>query len=263
MSPLLQTAKLTIHFGGLAAVNEVDFHIDEGEVVGMIGPNGSGKTTFFNLLTGIYKPTAGEITYCEENLVGLPAFKISQKGIARTFQNNRLFLNLSVLDNVLIGMHSHQDSNWFDAIFRRRYVEGETRKGVQAGLELLGRFSQELVENCYKRVADLPQADRRKVEICRALASSPRLLLLDEPSAGMSPEETEELMDDIRKVRERMQGIGIVIIEHDMMVIREVAERVVVLNYGRKIAEGTFQSISNNDVVLEAYLGREEKDAQA
>jgi ABC-type branched-subunit amino acid transport system ATPase component len=160
-------------------------------------------------------------------------------------------------------MHPHQDSNWFDAIFRRRYVEREIRKGVEKGLELLGQFSQELAESCYKRAADLPQADRRKVEICRALASNPKLLLLDEPSAGMSPEETEELMEDIRRVRERMQGIGIVIIEHDMMVIREVAERVAVLNYGRKIAEGPFQEISNDGVVLEAYLGREEKDAQA
>ena len=263
MNHLIETEKLTIHFGGLAAINEVDFSIDEGDVVGMIGPNGSGKTTLFNLLTGIYKPTAGRITYCGENLVGLPAFKISQKGIARTFQNNRLFLNLSVLDNVLIGMHPHQDSNWFDAIFRRGYVEREIKKGVEAGIELLRRFSQELADNCYKRSADLPQADRRKVEICRALASKPKLLLLDEPSAGMSPEETEELMEDIRKVRKRMEGIGIVIIEHDMIVIREVAERVVVLNYGRKIAEGTFQEISNNETVLEAYLGREERDAQA
>jgi ABC-type branched-subunit amino acid transport system ATPase component len=263
MSTLLETDKLTIHFGGLAAVNEVDFSIDQGDVIGMIGPNGSGKTTFFNLLTGIYKPTAGRITYCGENLVGLPAFKISQRGIARTFQNNRLFLNLSVLDNVLIGMHPHQDSNWFDAIFRRRYVEREIKKGVEAGIELLSQFSQELADNCYKRSADLPQADRRKVEICRALASSPKLLLLDEPSAGMSPEETEELMEDIRKVRKRIEGIGIVIIEHDMMVIREVAERVVVLNYGRKIAEGTFQEISNKETVLEAYLGREERNAQA
>jgi ABC-type branched-subunit amino acid transport system ATPase component len=261
--PLLQTEKLTIQFGGLAAVNEVDFYVNAGEVVGMIGPNGSGKTTFFNLLTGIYKPTKGQIRYRGENLVGLAAFKVSQKGISRTFQNNRLFPNLSVLDNVLIGMHAHQDSNWFDAIFRRRYVEREIKKGVEAGLELLGQFSQELTENRYKRAADLSQADRRKVEICRALASHPKLLLLDEPSAGMSPEETEELMKDIRKVRERMEGIGIIIIEHDMMVIREVAERVVVLNYGRKIAEGTFKEISGNEVVLEAYLGREEKDAQA
>lgn len=256
MSHLIETNQLTIHFGGLAAVNEVDFHIDEGQVVGLIGPNGSGKTTFFNLLTGIYKPTGGLIWYRGENLVGLPAFKVAKKGIARTFQNNRLFLNLSVLDNVLIGMHPHQNTSWFDAIFRRRTVEKEIEQGVEKGFTLLRQFSEELAENCYKPAADLPQADRRKVEICRALASNPKLLLLDEPSAGMSPEETEELMGDIRKVREKMQGIGIVVIEHDMMVIKEVAERVMVLNYGRKIAEGTFQEISNNEEVLEAYLGR-------
>jgi len=263
MMRLLETKQLTIHFGGLAAVNEVDFHMVEGEVVGLIGPNGSGKTTFFNLLTGIYRPTGGFIQYQGENLVGLPAFKIAKRGIARTFQNNRLFLNLSVLDNILIGMHPHQGSNWFDAIFWRRYTERELRTGVEKGLTLLNQFGQDLAENCYRRAADLPQADRRRVEICRALASNPRLLLLDEPSAGMSPEETEVLMEDIRKVRERVKGIGMVIIEHDMMVIKAVAERVVVLNYGRKIAEGTFEEISNNEEVLEAYLGREEKDVAA
>lgn len=263
MSRLIETEQLTIHFGGLAAVNEVDFHMDEGEVVGLIGPNGSGKTTFFNLLTGIYRPTGGSIRYRGENLVGLPAFKIAKKGIARTFQNNRLFLNLSVLDNILIGMHPHQDSDWFDAIFRRRYAEKELQQGVEKSLELLGQFSQDLAESCYRRAGDLPQADRRRVEICRALASSPKLLLLDEPSAGMSPEETEVLMEDIRKVREKLEGIGVIIIEHDMMVIKGVAERVVVLNYGRKIAEGSFEEISNNEEVLEAYLGREEKDVAA
>ncbi len=263
MSGLLETRELTIRFGGLAAVNKVDFRIDPTEVVGLIGPNGSGKTTFFNLLTGIYRPTSGEIEYLGEKLVGLPAFKIAKRGIARTFQNNRLFLNLSVLDNVLIGMHPHQDSNWFDAIFRRRTVEREFGEGVVKGLALLEGFSRELAENCYRRAADLPQADRRKVEICRALASNPKLLLLDEPSAGMSPEETEELMEDIRRIRERTKEIGIIIIEHDMMVIREVAERVVVLNYGRKIAEGSFQKISENEEVLEAYLGKEETHAAA
>ncbi len=263
MSKLLETKELTIQFGGLTAVNRVDFQIDRSEVVGLIGPNGSGKTTFFNLLTGIYKPTSGQIEYRGEALVGLPAFKIARRGIARTFQNSRLFLNLSILDNVLIGMHQHQDSNWFDAIFRRETIAREFKEGMEKGLTLLEGFSQELAANCYKRAADLPQADRRKVEICRALASGPRLLLLDEPSAGMSPEETEELMEDIRKVRDRMKGIGIIIIEHDMMVIREVAERVVVLNYGRKIAEGSFQKISQNEEVLEAYLGREEIHAAA
>jgi len=263
MSHLLETKALTIRFGGLAAVNSVNFHIDGGEVVGLIGPNGSGKTTFFNLLTGIYRPTQGDILYQGENLLGLPAFRIAKRGVARTFQNNRLFLNLSILDNILVGMHSHQDSNWFDAIFRRRYVEREFRKGVEKSQELLNVFSPEMAENCYQRVADLPQADRRKVEICRALASDPKLLLLDEPSAGMSPGETEQLMEDIRKVRKRMKDIGIVIIEHDMMVIRGVAERVIVLNYGRKIAERTFHEISENEEVLEAYLGKEERNAQA
>ena len=263
MSKLLETEELTIHFGGLAAVNEVHFQMDEDEVVGLIGPNGSGKTTFFNLLTGIYKPTKGRIHYRGEDVVGLPAFKIARKGIARTFQNNRLFLNLSVLDNILIGMHPHQDSNWFDAIFRRQYIDKEIGQGVEKGMKLLSQFSEELVNNCYKRAADLPQADRRKVEICRALASNPKLLLLDEPSAGMSPEETEELMNDIRRVREGTKGIGIIIIEHDMSVIKEVAGRVIVLNYGRKIAEGTFQEVSNKEEVLEAYLGREEKDVAA
>jgi len=262
MSLLLETKKLTIRFGGLAAVNEMDFSIEPGETVGLIGPNGSGKTTFFNLLTGIYQPTEGDIRYRGQSLVGLPTFKIARYGIARTFQNNRLFLNLSVLDNVLIGMHPQQDSNWFDAIFRRRYVEKEIMRGVERGLDLLGQFSEDLLNRCYQRAGDLPQADRRKVEICRALASNPMLLLLDEPSAGMSPAETEELMEDIRKVRKKMGEIGIILIEHDMAVIREVAQRVIVLNYGRKIAEGTFEEISSNPMVLEAYLGREEKDAQ-
>jgi len=258
---LLETIELTIHFGGLAAVNKVDFHIDEGEVIGLIGPNGSGKTTFFNLLTGIYRPTVGQILYRGENLTGLPAFKITKKGIARTFQNNRLFLNLSVLDNILIGMHSHQSSTWFDAIFRRRTAEQEIERGVEKSLSLLGQFSEELAENRYKRAADLSQADRRKVEICRALASNPKLLLLDEPSAGMTPEETEALMADIEKVRKTRPEIAIVIIEHDMTVIKGVAGRVSVFNYGSKITEGTYAQISSNEEVLEAYLGKEEGHA--
>lgn len=263
MGPLLETKGLTIRFGGLAAVSGVDFRIDEEEVVGLIGPNGSGKTTFFNLLTGIYKPTEGTIRYLGENLVGLSAFRIARKGIARTFQNNRLFLNLSVLDNVMIGMHAKQDSTWFDAVFRRSRVEREFAEGTEKAILLLSQFSEEMAAHCYQRAADLPQADRRRVEICRALASDPKLLLLDEPSAGMSPDETRRLMEDIRKVRERMKGIGIIVIEHDMRVIQEVAERVVVLNYGRKIAEGTFREISQEKEVLEAYLGREGADASA
>jgi ABC-type branched-subunit amino acid transport system ATPase component len=263
MTHLLETRELTIRFGGLTAVNEVDFYVDGGEAVGLIGPNGSGKTTLFNLLTGIYRPTKGQIQYGGQDLVGLPAFQIARRGIARTFQNNRLFLNLSVLDNVLVGMHADQNSNWFDAIFRGNYVKKDLQRGVKKALDLLALFSEDLARNCYKRATDLPQADRRKVEICRALACNPKLLLLDEPSAGMSPEETEELMGDIQKVRTMTKSLGIILIEHDMMVIREVAERVVVLNYGRKVAEGSFQAISRNEQVLEAYLGREDGDASA
>ena len=260
---LLETKDLTIHFGGLAAVNGVDFWIAPEEVVGLIGPNGSGKTTFFNLLTGIYRPSRGTIRYLGKDIVGLSAFKIARKGIARTFQNNRLFLNLSVLDNVMIGMHSKQGSTWFDAVFRRGRVEREFEEGMERAIDLLEQFSPEMAKHCYQRAGDLPQADRRRVEICRALASDPKLLLLDEPSAGMSPDETKRLMGDIRKVRERMEGIGIILIEHDMRVIKEIAERVVVLNYGRKIAEGTFEEISQEKEVLEAYLGREGADASA
>ena len=258
MVPLLATRDLSIQFGGLTAVNQVEFRIESGQAVGLIGPNGSGKTTFFNLLTGIYRPTKGRIEYEGKDVVGLPAFQIARRRVARTFQNNRLFLNLSILDNVLIGMHAHQDSTWFDAVFRRGYVGKELREGVEKALALLKLFSPELADECYKKAADLPLGDRRKIEICRALASQPKLLLLDEPSAGMSPEETDVLMEDVRRVRDQEKEMAIIIIEHDMMVIREVAERVIVLNYGRKIAEGTFAEISRNEEVLEAYLGREE-----
>ena len=258
MVPFLATHGLSIQFGGLTAVNQVEFSIESGQAVGLIGPNGSGKTTFFNLLTGIYRPTKGRIEYAGENVVGLPAFQIARRGVARTFQNSRLFLNLSILDNVLIGMHAHQDSTWFDAVFRRGYVGKELHEGVEKALSLLKLFSPELADDSYKKAADLPLGDRRKIEICRALASQPKLLLLDEPSAGMSPEETDGLMEDVRRVRDQKKQMAIIIIEHDMMVIREIAERVIVLNYGRKIAEGTFAEISRNEEVLEAYLGREE-----
>ena len=230
MARLLETEKLTIRFGGLAAVNEVDFSIDRGEIVGLIGPNGSGKTTFFNLLTGIYKPTEGEIRYCGESLFRLPTFKIAKMGVARTFQNNRLFLNLTVLDNVLIGMHPHQDSNWFDAIFRRSYVEKEIERGVEKGLELMGQFSEELVSNCYQRAGDLPQADRRKVEICRALASNPKLLLLDEPSEGLAPLIVQNLVEVIG----RIQGLGVTILlaDQNLKFCRKTSDRGYILEKG-------------------------------
>lgn len=262
MLNLLETKGLTIQFGGLTAVDGVAFDVNQGEVVGLIGPNGSGKTTFFNLITGIYRPTSGNILFQGESIVGVPPFQIARKGIARTFQNSRLFSNLSVLDNVIIGMHHKQRSQWYHAIFRNRFSREELKEAAQKATELLGYFSEELIEDRYKEAAELPQAHKRRLEICRALASDPVLLLLDEPSAGMDPEETLNLMKDIRKVQERKRDIGLIIIEHDMTVIENIADRVFVFNYGRKIAEGSFTQIAENPEVLQAYLGETDKYAE-
>ncbi len=263
MNEVLKTESLTITFGGLCAVDHVDFCVQRGETVGLIGPNGSGKSTFFNVVTGIYRPTFGEILFEGQSLVGRKSHEIARRGIARTFQNNRLFSDISVLDNVILGMHARQRSSLLDTLFRYGNVRSELKAGAEKTAELLSFFSEELAENRFKRVMDLPHADRRRVEICRALASEPRLLLLDEPAGGMSPEETEELMQDIRKVKERNPGLSLVVIEHDMDVIEKVADRVYVFNYGRKIAEGPFSTLSKNPHVIEAYLGEEDQDAAA
>ncbi len=260
-SAILQTHNLSLSFGGLKAVDEVDFQVKAGETVGLIGPNGSGKTTFFNLISGIYKPDRGEILFNNENIKGCRAFEITRKGMARTFQNNRLFWQLSILDNVIIGMHKKQKARLFDVLFRYRRALDELKRCARDSLDILGYFSRELSDNHHRFVVDLPQGDRRRVEICRALASDPKLLLLDEPSAGMSPDETEKLMNDIDKVRQKYKDLSIIIIEHDMGVIEKIAQRVIVFNYGRKLTEGTFAEISNNPAVIEAYLGEEEEDA--
>lgn len=245
----------------MRAVSRVDFNVHPEEIVGLIGPNGSGKTTFFNIISGIYKPDEGEVHFNNENILGKKPHEVRKRGMARTFQNSRLFWQLSVLDNVIIGMHTKQRARLFDVIFRYEQTREELRHCSEKALEILGFFSPELSENHSRPVVDLPQGDRRKVEICRALASDPKLLLLDEPSAGMSPEETEELMEDIGKVKGKYKDISIILIEHDMMVIEQIAQRVVVFNYGKKIAEGLFSEISKNEEVLEAYLGEEEEDA--
>jgi branched-chain amino acid transport system ATP-binding protein len=255
MSLLLETRDLTIRFGGLVAIKELSSRINRGEVLGLIGPNGSGKTTFLNLITGIYKPTSGDILFQGESVLGVASFAMARRGIARTFQNNRLFSNLSVLDNVIIGMHHKQRSQWYHAVFRNRMAKRELRDAARKATELLDFFSKELVDERYRKAIELPQAHRRKLEICRALAADPVLLLLDEPAAGMDPEETGNLMDDIRKIQRRKRDIGIIIIEHDMSVIRNIAQRVMVINHGQKIAEGSFTEISENPAVLEAYLG--------
>lgn len=257
MSVLLETRGLTVRFGGLVALDAVDVAVDGGETLGVIGPNGSGKTTFFNALTGLYAAAAGDIRFEGRNLVGLDPHVISRLGMARTFQASRLCLGLSVFDNVLIGMHARRRSGLADVVVRRARFLAEIRDAIERAAHLLALFNRELPARGFEPVGQLPQIDRRRVEICRALASEPRLLLLDEPSAGMSPEETAELMKDLQIVREEMPGLSVIIIEHDMFVIEGVSRRVVAFNYGRKIAEGSFAAVAANAEVREAYLGRE------
>ncbi|MBI4638405.1 MAG: ABC transporter ATP-binding protein [Candidatus Rokubacteria bacterium] len=254
---MLETRDLTVRFGGLVALDGVNVGVDRGETLGVIGPNGSGKTTFFNALTGLYAPAGGEVVFDGRSLAGLEPHLIARLGIARTFQASRLCLQLSVFDNVLVGMHHHRRTGLVDAVLRRARFRGEMREAIARASHLLSLFNPDLVARGYERVGQLPQIDRRRVEICRALASGPRLLLLDEPSAGMNPEETAELMRDLQIVREEMPGLSVVIIEHDMFVIEGVSQRVVAFNYGRKIAEGTFAAVARHEEVREAYLGKE------
>ena len=250
------TDKLTIKFGGLVAVDQVDMDVREGEIFGLIGPNGSGKTTIFNMITGLYTPTGGDFFFEGESLLGRPPHEIARRGVARTFQSSRLCLDLSVLDNVFIGMHYRQHSWLVDAIVRRGRLAAEGSRARRKALELLEIFNPELVDRAGEPAGALPQIDRRRVEVCRAMAVEPRLLLLDEPSAGMTPEETEELMADIKKVQQASTGISIIIIEHDMKVISSITARVVALNYGRKIAEGAYQEVAATEEVRQAYLGK-------
>lgn len=257
-TPIFETRKLTMSFGGLTAVDQVDLHVDSGETLGLIGPNGAGKTTFFNVISGIYAPNDGEVLFRGENIRGLRSHEVARRGMARTFQNNRLFWQLSILDNVLIGMHARQKSGLADVLLRYGRARGELNRCADEALEILRYFSADLAANHARPVVDLPQGDRRRVEICRALASGPTLLLLDEPSAGMSPDETDKLMEDIDTVRRKFSGISIIIIEHDMAVVEKIADRVVVFNFGRKLTEGTFASIARDPAVVEAYLGEDD-----
>lgn len=253
---LLSTKDLSIHFGGLVAVDKVNIDVKRNTIMGLIGPNGSGKTTIFNMITGLYVPTSGNIQFNGDSLIGKPTHEIARRGVARTFQASRLCLDLSVLDNVFIGMHPRMKQGLTETLFNRKLVMQEVGEGGEKALNLLHIFNPELVKRAGEPAGKLPQIDRRRVEICRAIAMNPRLLLLDEPSAGMTPEEITELMSDIRKVQEATTDITIIIVEHVMSVIRSITDYVVVLNFGRKIAEGSFQEVSNNQEVREAYLGK-------
>jgi branched-chain amino acid transport system ATP-binding protein len=253
--PLLFAEDLVIRFGGLAALDGVGLRVDRGEVVAVIGPNGSGKTTLFNVVTGLYRPHRGRVVLKGQDVTGLPAHLVARRGVARTFQISRLFLDLSVLDNVLLGCLGRHRPRWLEPLVRPHSSDRRLREAAERAVALLEEVSPELTVRCYRPARELTLAERRRLELCRALASDPDLLLLDEPSAGMDVRETQALMDEVRALRERRPHLGIALIEHDMTVVRGLADRVVALNYGRKIAEGTFEEVAGSPEVREAYLG--------
>lgn len=251
---LLKAVKLSKVFGGLKAVSNFEMQIAKGELIGLIGPNGAGKTTAFNLLTGVYQPTTGSIEFDGKSVVGLKPYQITQRGIARTFQNIRLFSELSVLDNVKIAYHSHVKYTVAEAVLRLGRYFKEEDEIEQKAIEFLKIFK---LEHKKDEVAkNLPYGEQRRLEIARALAAQPKLLLLDEPAAGMNPQETQQLMEMIRWIRDEF-GLTILLIEHDMSLVMGVCERIYVLEYGSIIAEGTPDEIKNNPRVIEAYLGEE------
>jgi branched-chain amino acid transport system ATP-binding protein len=255
MSALLACQRLTCRFGGLVALDGVDFHVHEGEIVGLIGPNGSGKTTLFNVVTGIYSADEGRVTLAGTDMTGAAPQAVYRAGVTRTFQRSRMCLPLSVFDNIMVGNHKRLNHGLVFNLLRRRAFAGEFARSWEEAREFVTVFNPELAARIDEPAAVLPMIDRRRVEICRALISRPRLVLLDEPSAGMTHEETRQLMDDILIVRARMPGLTIVIIEHEMGVIERITERCVVLNYGRKIKEGSFAQVAADRQVQEAYLG--------
>ena len=246
---LLETVDVSEVFGGLKAVSDFNIYIDKGELIGLIGPNGAGKTTAFNLITGVYVPTTGEITFDGKSIVGLKPYEITQRGIARTFQI-RLFSELSVLDNVKIAYHCHVKYGLLETVLRMGRYFGEEKSIEEDALNLLKIFK--LDEHAYEVAKNLPYGAQRRLEIARALAAKPKLLLLDEPAAGMNPQETQELMNMIRWIRKQF-GLTVLLIEHDMSLVMGICERIYVLEYGMIIADGT----QNNPEVIRAYLGAE------
>jgi branched-chain amino acid transport system ATP-binding protein/sulfate-transporting ATPase len=257
MSALLACSGLTMFFGGLTALDSLDLEVNEGDILGLVGPNGSGKTTLFNVVTGIYRPGAGAVSFAGQDITALSPQEIYRRGIARTFQRSRLCLDLSVFDNIMIGNHKALRLGFWHNIFRRGAFRAEYEACRENAATLLQALNPALVDRMMKPVGDLSMMDRRRVEICRALVSRPRLLLLDEPSAGMTHDETQQLMDEIVGMDANGQRPTLVLIEHEMEVIRRITNRCVVLNFGRKLCEGEYASVVADAQVQEAYLGKE------
>jgi len=255
MNVLLEASKLTRRFGGVVALDQLDLTVVENEILGLIGPNGSGKTTFFNVVTGIYRADGGTVTFGGADVTGASPQAMCRAGVSRTFQRSRLSLPLSIFDNIMIGNHKRLTQGlWFN-LMRRGALRQEFEVSYRAARKLVEMFEPAMADRMFEPVAGLPMIDRRRIEIFRALVNRPRLLLLDEPSAGMTHEETRELMDDILQVRELTRNLTIVIVEHEMGVIERVTDRCVVLNFGRKIAEGPYRQVAADRQVQEAYLG--------
>lgn len=255
----LEVKNLSKHFGGLTAVDGVSFEVNKGEIISVIGPNGAGKTTLFNMLTGVYTVTEGEIILNGNNIHNKNPQEIVEAGIARTFQNIRLFPNLRVIENVLLGMHTNIDYNFADLLFRSKKFKNIEIEKHERAIEILDSIG--LKDKIDSYASNLPYGDQRKLEIARAIATNAQILLLDEPAAGMNPQESEDLLKFIKELRDK--GYTIILIEHDMSVVMNISDRIYVIDYGKKIAEGLPQEIASNKRVIEAYLGRSEDSASS
>jgi branched-chain amino acid transport system ATP-binding protein len=254
---VLNLDRLSLSFGGLRAISELDLLVGDGEIVSLIGPNGAGKTTVFNVITGVYKPSSGDVRFAGQSIAGQPQHTIARKGVARTFQSLRLFLNMSVIENVMAATYGHTKAMPWESVLRLPRARREEREVRAQAEDVLSFFGQRLAGYRWDQPAySLSYANRRRLEIARALATGPRLLLLDEPAAGMNPAETHEITELIGRLRDE-RGVAILVIEHDMHVVAGVSDRVVALDHGVKIAEGGFDEVASHPAVVEAYLGRD------